>query len=258
MRKVIFLVSGIGLRPDLKLVRYWRNVPEIIESLGYDVVVVDVDAFGTIESNLEIICETVSHYLSSNTEMKVECHIWGHSKGALEVLNLVTKDSLRKKISSFVLLNPPIQGAVMAKRLLNSYSIFRKAFVWCANTIGSLMGDRAPDLENALMGLAKDYRYLLTKQIDNIHIFQSNHAFNELPFVWKPAAIMAYGRSRTGDGIVEYQDLKGLNINLIEVNSIEINRIVHSSVAGIPYFSGLNPTEFRNLWTELLNKCIHN
>ncbi len=257
MKKTIFLVSGIGLRPDLKLIKYWRRAPQILESLGYEVVVVDVDAFGALETNLEIIYQRISDYLSKNTDIKVECHVWGHSKGGLEVLNLLTKNTLNEKISSFVLLNPPIQGSAMARRILKSHSIIRKIVVFCANTTGFLMGDRYPDLETALKGLARDHRALLATGNNNLYVFQSSHAFRDLPWVWKPAALMAYGRGRNGDGIVEFQNLDGSNAKPIRINSVEMGRIMHSTFAGIPYFSGVNSEEFRNIWLELVDKVFN-
>jgi len=64
MNTLIVLISGTGLRSDLRFINYWGEAPDVLKRYGFEVLMIHPDAFGSISKNVEIIAGELSKVLT--------------------------------------------------------------------------------------------------------------------------------------------------------------------------------------------------
>ena len=148
----VVLVHGIIAHDRARIVRFWGRIPGVLRKNGVRVFVGNTDAWGSYESNAEILKTTIETVLQETDSEKV--NIIDHSKGGIDSRYLIWKYDFGDKIASLTTISTPHHGAEIAdlifKQDIIHSDITRKALA----IFGELYGDTNPDLYNV--------NYLLT------------------------------------------------------------------------------------------------
>jgi len=143
LRYPVILVHGIAVRDRGFVFTSWGRIPDILKEYGVRVFFGNTDAWGSIESNAEIIKNTVDRVLEETKAAKV--NIIAHSKGGLDSRCFIWKYNYGDKIASLTTISTPHHGSVVADffqsvRILHSITARRSLAV-----LGKIYEDVYPD-----------------------------------------------------------------------------------------------------------------
>ncbi len=255
MKTLIVLISGTGLRSDLRLLRYWGKVPKMLRRYGFEVAMICPDSFGSISKNVETISGELNKVLKNNTFK--ETHVFGHSRGGIEALYLTQDQSIAQFITSITMLNSPVTGHNKAKKVAASTSVATRFLYWFSNLLGRMQGDKHPDSKKLVIELSLNHmdRLFIETHVP-VYLLQSELRYNELPFVWKIISRIFYPKSQLGDGLVPYQDIRKHNIIEIPSRSIADQPFTHTSPIAITKMGRLSKTDLNKVWENLINTVV--
>jgi len=216
----IVFVHGIAMRDREITVVPWGRIPHILKENGVEVYFGNTDAWGSIESNAELLKATVDKILKETRKEKV--NIIAHSKGGLDSRYMIWKYNYGDKVASLTTISTPHHGAVLADMMLNLNSVHTKAAERSLEELSKLYNDLYPDIYTAGYDLTtanmREFNKIVT--MDDRVYYQSiysimNNAADDLLF----AASYNYIKKERGenDGLVsEYSARWGDNITKIE------------------------------------------
>jgi len=216
----VILVHGIAIRDREAASAPWGRIPRILRENGVEIYFGNTDAWGTIESNAELLKTTVDKILKDTGKEKV--NIIAHSKGGLDSRCMIWKYNYENKVASLTTISTPHQGAVFADMILNLKSLHTKAAQKTLGDLVKLYNDIYPDIYTAGYDLTTANMKEFNKRVtmDDIVFYQSiysvmNNAGNDLLFT----ASYNYIKKEIGenDGLVsEYSARWGNNITKVE------------------------------------------
>ena len=151
----VVLVHGI-IAHDRRtyLVDFWGRIPDILKENGIDVFLGNTDAWGSCESNAEILKSTIDKTLLLTEAEKV--NIIAHSKGGLDSRYLIWKYDYGDKIASLTTVSTPHHGAELADLIFQRKIIHSRIAKNALKIFGELYGDSNPDLYNVNHQLTTD------------------------------------------------------------------------------------------------------
>jgi len=215
----IILVHGIAMRDRGVASAPWGRIPHILRENGVEIYFGNTDAWGTIESNAEMLKTTVDKILKETGKEKV--NIIAHSKGGLDSRCLIWKYNYGSKVASLTTISTPHHGAVLADMILNLKTIHTKTAKKSLEDFVKLYNDIYPDIYTAGYDLTTAYmkEFNRTVTMDDKVYYQSiysimNNAMDDLLF----AASYNYIKKEIGenDGLVsEYSARWGNNITKV-------------------------------------------
>ncbi|MBP5665650.1 MAG: hypothetical protein J6X87_05160 [Clostridia bacterium] len=138
----VVLVHGAGIR-DTFFLRSFGNIDKELRKLGYDVTVANTDAFGTVESNAEMLRPQILKMIEDRGCEQV--NIIAHSKGGLDSRYMVERYEMGDKVASLTTLCTPHKGSPIASEILNSPLWFLKFLAFFINLYYRIFGDKNPD-----------------------------------------------------------------------------------------------------------------
>jgi triacylglycerol lipase len=216
----VVLVHGIAIRDRDVASEPWGRIPQVLKEHGVEIYFGNTDAWGTIDSNAELLKTTVDKVLKETGKEKV--NIIAHSKGGLDSRCLIWKYGYGDKVASLTTISTPHHGAVLADLILNLKSLHTKAAKRTLEDLVKLYDDIYPDIYTAGYNLTttniNDFNKIVT--MDDKVFYQSiysimNNATDDLLF----AASYNYIKKTIGenDGMVsEYSARWGDNITKVE------------------------------------------
>jgi len=216
----VILVHGIAIRDRDVASAPWGRIPRILRENGVEIYFGNTDAWGTIESNAELLKTTVDKVLKETGKEKV--NIIAHSKGGLDSRCMIWKYNYENKVASLTTISTPHHGAVLADMILNLKSLHTKTAKKTLGDLVKLYNDIYPDIYTAGYDLTtanmKEFNKIVT--MDDIVFYQSiysvmNNARDDLLFT----ASYNYIKKEIGenDGLVsEYSARWGNNITKVE------------------------------------------
>lgn len=173
-RYPLLMLHGIGFR-DLRYFNYWGRIPKELVRNGAVVYYGHQEAWGTVESNAEIIREKTEEILKENHCEKV--NIIAHSKGGLDARYLISGLHMEDKVASLTTISTPHHGSELLN-LLNRLpdglyrfvaSLFDKTY--------ALFGDKNPDCYHASKQLSAEFcRDFNRKYPDSPGVFYQSYA----------------------------------------------------------------------------------
>jgi triacylglycerol lipase len=251
----VVLVHGIAMRDRGDVTAPWGRIPRILRENGVVIHLGNTDAWGTIESNAEMLKTTVDKILKETGKEKV--NIIAHSKGGLDSRYLIWKYDYGDKVASLTTISTPHRGAVLADMILNLKSLNTKSAKRTLEDLVKLYNDVYPNIYTAGYDLTttnmKEFNRMVT--MDDKVFYQSiysvmNNAADDLFFT----ASYDYIKKEIGanDGLVsEYSARWGNNITKVE-GGISHGQIVDVMLKDV--FDMKIPNIYLRIVNDLKNK----
>jgi triacylglycerol lipase len=216
----VILVHGIASRDRNDVPSSWGRIPRLLRENGVEVYFGNTDAWGTIESNAEMLKATVDKILKETGKEKV--NIIAHSKGGLDSRYMIWNYNYQGKVASLTTVSTPHHGAVLADMILSLKSLHTEAAKKTLGELEKLYKDIYPDIYTAGYNLTTANMSEFNKKVtmDDIVFYQSiysvmNNAKDDLLFT----ASYKYIKKESGenDGMVsEFSARWGNNITKVE------------------------------------------
>ncbi|MHB9296102.1 putative triacylglycerol lipase [Pillotina sp. SPG140] len=170
----ILLVHGAGFRDTVLGFSYWGRIPTYLQKSGIVVYFGGTDAWGSIESNAEILKKSILTILKDRNVEKV--NIIAHSRGGLESRYLIHALHQADVIASLTTIATPHRGVkalniatLFPVWLYKSVSFFID--IWCR-----IMGDKNPDFFTSSRELSEKYCSEFNKKYpDKEHIYYQSY-----------------------------------------------------------------------------------
>jgi triacylglycerol lipase len=137
------LVHGSGFRDTFCGINYWGRIPEALEQNGAAVYYGGTDAWGSIESNAEILRHTIEGIINRGGVEKL--HILAHSKGGLEARYLISSLGLQGVIASLTTISTPHHGVKAMNLVYVIPDVLYVPVSGLVNWWAKRMGDARPD-----------------------------------------------------------------------------------------------------------------
>jgi triacylglycerol lipase len=139
----VILVHGIAIRDQGFVVASWGRIPTILREYGLKVYLGNTDAWGSIESNAEIIKNTVDKVLEETKADKV--NIIAHSKGGLDSRCFIWKYNYGDKVASLTTISTPHHGSLVADFIQNAKPLHTLAAKKSLEVLGKIYNDAYPN-----------------------------------------------------------------------------------------------------------------
>jgi len=250
----VILVHGIAMRDREAASAPWGRIPRILKENGIDIYFGNTDAWGTIESNAEMLKATVDKILKDTKKEKV--NIIAHSKGGLDSRCMIWKYDYGGKVASLTTISTPHHGAVLADMILSLKSLHTETAKKSLTDLVKLYNDIYPDIYTAGYDLTTVNMNEFNKNVtmDSKVYYQSiysvmNNAADDLLF----AASYDYIKKEKGenDGLVsEYSARWGDNITKVE------GGISHGQIIDI-MAKDLFDMKIPNIYLRIVNDLKH-
>jgi triacylglycerol lipase len=246
----VVLVHGIAIRDRDVASAPWGRIPRILRENGVEVYFGNTDAWGTIETNAELLKTTVDKILKETGKEKV--NIIAHSKGGLDSRCMIWKYNYEDKVASLTTISTPHHGAVLADMILSLKSLHTETAKKTLGDLEILYNDIYPDIYTAGYNLTtanmKEFNRMVT--MDDIVFYQSiysvmNNARDDLLFTVSYNYIKK--ESGENDGLVSESSARwGNNITKVE------GGISHGQIIDI---LGKDPLDMKipNIYLRIVN-----
>lgn len=145
----IILAHGIFMKP--RFFRVFKHIQRKLSNAGYHVYIADTDGVGDIKNNSLQLKEQIEQILENEGADKI--NIIAHSKGGLESFYMIEHLEMGEKIASLTTLCTPFKGSSVATFVNRLPSFLLTVFVFCCNLFYKILGDKQPNLREALREL---------------------------------------------------------------------------------------------------------
>jgi triacylglycerol lipase len=239
----IVLVHGIARNDTNKSMHPWGRIPEILQDYGVAVYTGNTDAWGDVESNAELLKETIDKILRETNKEKV--NIIAHSKGGIDSRYVIWNYDYGDKVASLTTVSTPHHGAELADLLYNSKILHTKMAEKSLNAFEKMFRDKNPDIYRVDEELTTEYMTKFNEKVtmDSRVYYQCLYSImNDPPTDKLFASSYQFIKKINGnnDGIVsEYSARWGDNIKKIP-GSISHEQISDHPRARIPGMAILN------------------
>jgi triacylglycerol lipase len=142
----VVLVHGIVAHDRGGIIDFWGRIPKKLQENDVKVFFGNTDAWGSYESNAEILKTTIDKILEETNSEKV--NIIAHSKGGIDSRYLIWKYNYGDKVASLTTISTPHHGAKIADLIYNQKVIHSRISKNALIIFGKLYGDTNPDLFN--------------------------------------------------------------------------------------------------------------
>jgi triacylglycerol lipase len=151
----LILVHGAGFRDKTVGIKYWGRVPRYLFNEGLAFYFGGTDAWGNIESNGELLKETVLFVLENTEAEKV--NILAHSRGGLEARYAISALGMENNVASLTTISTPHSGAKVMNIVLKFPQRLYRVVSVIVNIISALMGDNNPDFFRSSRQLSESW-----------------------------------------------------------------------------------------------------
>jgi triacylglycerol lipase len=151
----LVLVHGAGFRDKSFGINYWGRIPRYLRERGVALYYGGTDAWGTIESNGELLRKKILEVLAETGAEKV--NLFAHSRGGLECRYVISVLGLAPRVAALVTMSTPHRGA-RAMNVALKFPVRMYRFVsffadrWC-----EILGDGRPDFFTGSRQLSERY-----------------------------------------------------------------------------------------------------
>jgi len=142
----VVMVHGIARNDRGRIFDSWGRIPSVLEANGVEVFYGNTDAWGGIESNAELLKNTIDEILSGTENKKV--NIIAHSKGGIDSRYCIWKYGYGDKVASLTTIATPHHGSIVADYIFDIDQIHSGRIKRRLTAIEKLYGDVNPDIYN--------------------------------------------------------------------------------------------------------------
>ena len=139
----VVLVHGIACHDRGKL-NPWGRIPAVLQDAGVDVYYGQTDAWGSVESNAEILKATIDRILAETGREKV--NIIAHSKGGIDSRYCIWKYNYGDRVASLTTIATPHHGSEVADYLYNNKVTHYRPVKHNLMVFEKMFGDTNPDI----------------------------------------------------------------------------------------------------------------
>jgi len=155
MKYPLILVHGVGFRDKTLGVNYWGRIPRYFAHEGIPFHYGGTEAWGSIETNGELLKKTIATVLAKTGAEKV--NILAHSKGGLEARYVISALGMEKYVASLTTMSTPHRGAkAMDVALKFPLWLYRFVSIF-VDLWARLLGDLNPDFFRSSRQLAESW-----------------------------------------------------------------------------------------------------
>lgn len=167
----IILVHGIVIK-NFKHFRAFGKIEKELRQQGFIVYSSNIDGFGTVETNAEMLKQEIEEILLKEKVDKV--NIIGHSKGGLDSIYMIEHLGMSDKVATLTTLCTPHRGSIVASLILKWPRWITKFFAFWVDFWYRIFGDKHPNSHKVCEQLQKknDFEWLEFKSDSKIY-FQS-------------------------------------------------------------------------------------
>jgi triacylglycerol lipase len=235
----VVLVHGIAAHDRRGIINFWGRIPDKLRENNIKVFFGNTDAWGSYESNAEILKDTIDKILDETNSDKV--NIIAHSKGGIDSRFLIWKYNYGDKVASLTTISTPHHGAEIADLIYSQKIVHSQTAKRALMVFGRLYGDIKPDMFNVNYQLTTEKMKEFNENIvmDHRVYYQSIYttmrdSFDDIMFFYSHW----YIKSRKGDNdgmVSEYSARWGDNIVKIEggISHAEILDLKMRKISGI-------------------------
>lgn len=244
----VILVHGLGMRDDLKIFKYWGNIPYKLMESGVEVFLSNQMAFHTIEFNAELLRERILEILKETNSEKI--NIIAHSKGGIESRYMISKLDMASHVASLTTIASPHRGSSLANWVLEKANE-KKALKFSENILKTLavwQGDSSPEILPAFRQMTIDSMAEFNQRVpDSSSVYYQSYGgtIHGKPYgLWadfKKKIIQE--REGENDGVVSKKSFEWANFRGI-VKSPSGLDISHHEIIGITHFTDFDASEF--------------
>jgi triacylglycerol lipase len=235
----VVLVHGIVAHDRGGIIDFWGRVPKKLQENNIKVFFGNTDAWGSYESNAELLKATIDKILDETKSEKV--NIIAHSKGGIDSRYLIWKYNYGDKVASLTTISTPHHGAKIADLIYSQEIIHTRISKKALMIFGKLYGDINPDLLNVNYQLTTEKMKEFNETIGMDHrvYYQSiytvmRNSFDDLMFFYSHWCLKSVDGD--SDGIVSENSARwGDNIIKIEggISHAEIVDYKRRKISGI-------------------------
>jgi len=151
----LILVHGAGYRDKNFGINYWGRIPRYLAYEGITFFYAGTGAWGTVESNGELIKKAILAVLAKTGAEKV--NILAHSKGGLEARYAISALGMENSVASLTTMSTPHRG-VRAMNVALKFPLWLYRFITIfGNLKAKLIGDNASDFFRSSRQLAESW-----------------------------------------------------------------------------------------------------
>jgi triacylglycerol lipase len=195
----VVLVHGAGFRDKTLGVNYWGRIPRYLRERGAAVYFGKTDAWGSVEKNAEILCDTVREVLQDSGAEKV--NIIAHSRGGLEARYAISALGLDQAAASLTTISAPHRGAKIMDLTLKFPNWLYETAAFFINVYCKIMGDRYPDFSRSSRQLsAKRCEIFNHANPDKPGVYYQSYASKLRFFFGDPLHLFLYPVIKITDG----------------------------------------------------------
>ena len=210
----IVLVHGAGFRDKNFFINYWGRIPRALEAQGAKIFYGKTDGWGSIESNAEMLKDTIEKALKQTGGAKV--NIIAHSKGGLEARYMIANLGMAGKVASVTTIATPHHGSATASELSGVRDVTKRIAAIFVNAVRWIWGDRHPDFYTAGKQMTPGYmREFNSKNPDSAGVYYQSFAgamsapASDIILVWP--SNMISGKEGENDGMVSVASSRWTN-----------------------------------------------
>lgn len=238
----IVLIHGLGLRDNLKIIKYWSKIPQVLEQHGAEVYLSNQDAFNSCANNALQLRKTILEILKNTKSEKV--NLIAHSKGGLDARYMISKLVMADKVASLTTISTPHRGSFLADTVLtwlHSKNMLN-AVIKFVNGYAYLFGDKNPDALAAAQNLTTDYLVDFNAAVPNMKqvyyqsfgsVVSDNYPSLKVRFQAKLIA----KKEGDNDSNVSIKSCKWGNFRAVVKNANQDFGVSHHAIIGMKFMS---------------------
>jgi len=234
----VILVHGIAAHDRKSIIDFWGRIPDVLRENGITVFFGNTDAWGSYESNAEILKGTIDKVLLETNSEKV--NIIAQSKGGIDARYCIWAYNYGDKVASLTTVSTPHHGAELADFIFSQKIAHSKIVKRILKILGKLYGDINPDIYNVNNQLTTEHMKEFNEKVvmDENVFYQSVYSvmadeFDDMVFYYTYLIIKKM--SGPNDGLVSEASARWSgNITRIEnISHVEIIDFKKRKISGI-------------------------
>lgn len=236
MQYPVLLVDGLARRGDLEALATFDDELHHLRELGAQAYMNNRDAFGSIETNAELLAADVDRVLAETNADRL--HIIAHSKGGLDARYLITAMGYADKIATLTTIATPHRGTAVADYIVAHMGDAEDVLAQVVDWVAGLLGDEVPDSEQALHQLTRESMQEFNQQVvDQPQVRYISYAARvdaSYPHpVWARMAQQLYDEEGSNDGLVSVYSARWGEFAGIVNELYDHEQVGHRDVVGM-------------------------